>query len=839
VGTASVDSVTGNSGGDTYYWVNFNGDTIASGVGVISVSGLAGGTYSVSIEDGITGCITSAVVIISQPSPLNTAIFPTNIIDVSCNGLCDGSLTVNASGGTGAYTYSWLPTSTDVTPMADSLCGGQHIVFVTDADGCIDSSVATIGDPPAINVIATVTDVSCFGNNDGIIDLVPTPTGGTPPYAYVWLPSGIAGNVQTATNLAAGTDTVITTDLNGCTETTIVTVTEPAELLFTDVTVPDFCGSAQGQATVTPSGGTPAYTYAWNTNPPQADSNAIGLLAGTYIVTVSDANGCTKSGPVTVPGTPGPIIDSAIVINVGCNGDATGSATVLVTSGTLPFTYVWDDPALQSTQTATGLLAGQFICTVTDVTGCQDIAVVTVVEPPPIVVLMFADPYSLICFGESVVISTVILGGVNPVVRAWDHGLPDSSAHLVSPIVTDTFNVFISDANGCQDTGSIKITVSPPLVVTATPLIEICIGQSAILWARPSAGNGGPYTVIWDDGITTTTVSVNAGDSTSITVSPLVNTSYTVVVTDSCSLNDTAYAFVAITELPDVIFSSAQSTGCDITFTDQSVAYSSLGPPNSIYIDTWEWDFGDGTGIGPGSGTVIGSPTTSGTYTNPTHQYVADGVYDVTVTIVDIKGCTSTMTITAMITVSAPQANFSYDPITVIKDQIIQFTDLSTGNIIGWSWNFGDTLGSGSSLQNPTHVYTDTGSYDVLLAVIDSNGCVDTIIRTITVTDQLVIYVPNIFAPDDQNQSQMLYVSGIGITSLNFIIYDRWGEKVFESTTATPRDRPDGKGNWYGEGWDGTMNGKEMSAQVFVYYLEADLQDGESVIKKGNITLIR
>ncbi|HIA06187.1 MAG TPA: PKD domain-containing protein [Flavobacteriales bacterium] len=841
IGSATVDSVSGNVGAVTYYWIDFNGDTIASGVGTNTVAGLAGGTYSVTIEDGVTGCLTTEIVVINQPAPLNTAIFPTNIVDVSCNGLCDGSLTVNVSGGTGAYTYSWLPTSSDVTPMADSLCGGQHIVFVSDADGCVDSSLATIIDPPAISVVPTVTDVSCFGANDGIIDLVPTPTGGTPPYAYVWFPSGIAGNVQTATNLSAGTDTVVTTDLRGCSDTTVITVNEPAELIIdTTTTVADFCGTQQGQAIVTPAGGTPAYSYTWGTTPVQVDSTATGLLAGAYNITVSDANACTAVGLVTVPGTPGPVIDSAIVNNVGCAGDSTGWATALVSSGTLPFTYSWDDPQLQTTQTATGLPAGQYICTVTDANGCPDIAIITISEPSPIVVLMFQDDL-LICYGDSTQISVVILGGVDPIVRSWDQGLPDSSVHIVAPATTTTYTVSISDANNCTGSGSVTVTVNPPLSITTSGITEICVGQTATLTAYPSSGNGGPYTVIWDDGVTTTTDNVIAGDSSVIQVTPASNTNYTVVVSDGCSLNDTATAYVAISALPDANFYAVSTTGCDITFIDTSKGYTSLSPqPSQSLISLWEWDFGDGTVIGPDTGIITGSPNTSGTYVNPTHNYASPGVYTVTVTVTDVKGCINTLTLTNYITVAPPVASFSTDPLTILKNQLIQFTDLSTGNLVGWSWNFGDTSAV-STTQNPTHTYTDTGSYVVILAVIDADGCVDTVLVTISVSEEPMLFVPNIFEPNSTNPNKaiVLYVSGIGIKSLNFIIYDRWGEKIFENTSASIRARDDGKGYWYGDGWDGTKNGAELSAQVFVYYLEFELEDGTAGIKKGNITLIK
>jgi PKD repeat protein len=453
---------------------------------------------------------------------------------------------------------------------------------------------------------------------------------------------------------------------------------------------------------------------------------------------------------------------------------------------------------------------------------------------------MFQDDL-LICYGDSTQISVVILGGVDPIVRSWDQGLPDSSVHIVAPATTTTYTVSISDANGCTGSGSVTVTVNPPLSITTSGITEICVGQTATLTAYPSSGNGGPYTVIWDDGVTSTTDNVIAGDSSLIQVTPASNTNYTVVVSDGCSLNDTATAYVAISALPDANFYAVSTTGCDITFIDTSKGYTSLSPmPSQSLISLWEWDFGDGTVIGPDSGLITGSPNTSGTYVNPTHNYANPGVYTVTVTVTDIKGCINTLTLTNYITVAPPVANFTTDPLTILKDQQIQFTDISTGNLVGWAWDFGDSSSIATN-QDPTHTYTDTGSYLVTLAVIDADGCVDTISVTISIGEDPVIFVPNIFQPNstESNKTGILYVSGIGIKTLNFIIYDRWGEKIFENTSASVRDRDDGNGYWYGDGWDGTKNGTAMSAQVFVYYLEYELEDGTAGSKKGNITLIK
>ena len=848
IGSATVVSVSNATGAITYLWKDGNGDTLAMGVGASSIANLGGGTYSVTIIDGGTGCLTTEIVVINQPSPVYTTITLSNTIDISCNGLCDGRLTVSQSGGTLPYTYSWLPTSTDVTPMADSLCAGMHIVVVTDADGCVDSSSAVIVEPAALTAIATVTDISCYGGADGIIDLLPTPTGGTAPWAYTWFPAGTAGNVPTATNLVAGTDTVVITDFRGCTDTVIATITEPSELIIdTSVTVADNCGSGQGSATVTPTGGTPAYTYSWNTPPtPQTDSMATGLLAGVYDVTVTDASGCSSNGPVTVPGTPGPIIDSAVVVDVACNGGGNGSAQILVSSGTAPFTYTWNTTPIQTNATATGLSGGQYITTVTDASGCQDIKIVTVAEPAAMALLTFQDKF-LICDAESAQITIVPTGGIPPYQYNWNNGLPNLPTHSVSPNTYTWYVVLVTDSVGCSATDSLEITVNPPLSITSAN-VEICDGQTAVLSAFPTDGNGGPYTVTWSDGTNSTSETVVGGDSSTVSQSPSSTTNFTVVVSDGCSYNDTIAVAVILSLPPVAAFYSVDTVGCSITFIDTSKGFTSTSPtPSDTLIVAWEWDFGDNTVIGPGSGLITGSANTTGMYNNPTHFYSSAGSYSVTVTVTDYKGCTNSLTFTNYITVSPPTAAFSQspDPATLggnPPEATVIFTDLSVDNIASWAWDFGDTASPGnnsSNLQHPVHVYSDSGDYNVTLVVQDVDGCVSTITRVVSISLSQVLYIPNIFAPDDPAKSSTLFVSGIGIKALNLVIYDRWGEKIFETSNAIRRDRADGNGSTFGDGWDGTKGGKELAPQVFVYYLKATFQDGEEVEKKGNITLVK
>ena len=160
----------------------------------------------------------------------------------------------------------------------------------------------------------------------------------------------------------------------------------------------------------------------------------------------------------------------------------------------------------------------------------------------------------------------------------------------------------------------------------------------------------------------------------------------------------------------------------------------------------------------------------------------------------------------------------------------VTFTDLSSGNVADWSWNFGDSasLSNTSSLPNPSHTYDSVGTYTVELIIVDSDGCIDTVVQVIEILYERVVYVPNIFAPNNNDplESNKLFVSGIGVTSLNFIIYDRWGEKVFETTDKTKR-------------WDGRLNGTALPSDSYGYYIEVVLPDGTEQILKGDILLVR
>jgi len=271
-GNAAVIA-TGGTAPYSYLWSTGATGTI--------VTGLAAGTYIVTVTDAVS-CQTTQTVVINQP---NVIVPITSSTDATC-GNSDGTASVSATGGTGAYSYEWSSgaTTADVTGLA----AGVYTVTVSDANNCEVDETVTINNSGAATVSITFEGVSCYGGNDGTAAAFAT--GGTSPYSYEWS-TGATTNI--VTGLSAGTYGLTVTDATGCETINSIVVLEPTALIV-DMT------SATAEATATATGGVAPYSYEWNTG--ATTQTITGLADGTYTVTVTDANGCNVTGSVAVIG---------------------------------------------------------------------------------------------------------------------------------------------------------------------------------------------------------------------------------------------------------------------------------------------------------------------------------------------------------------------------------------------------------------------------------------------------------------------------------------------------------------------------------------------------------
>ncbi|WP_162927218.1 SprB repeat-containing protein [Flavobacterium anhuiense] len=310
----------------------------------------------------------------------NSTLSATQSQTIACNGTNNATATVNVSGGKSPYTYAWTNGSTAATAtgLEPNI---TYNVLITDSEQTTISKNFTIVENPAILGGLSVTNVACNGGNNGSIDL--TPSGGSGSYTYNW---GGGITTQDRTGLVAGTYSVTITDSNNCsTIINNIVVSQPTALSAaigggkTDVSCN---GGANGTATVAPTGGAGSYAYSWNTTPVQTTATATGLIAGTYTVTVTDANNCQTTRTFTI--NQPPLLNIATgggKTDVSCNGGANGTATVVPTGGAEGYTYSWNTTPVQTTATATGLAAGNYTVTVTDANSCQATRSFTINQP--------------------------------------------------------------------------------------------------------------------------------------------------------------------------------------------------------------------------------------------------------------------------------------------------------------------------------------------------------------------------------------------------------------------------------------------------------------------------
>ena len=333
-------------------------------------------------------------------------------------------------------------------PVVTGLSAGNYTVSITDANGCTTSLTTSITQPGSLSATTNiVTNVSCFGGSNGAVNVVAN--GGTAGYTYSWSPSG--GNSANATGLTAGNYSVTITDANGCSTTSNAIVNQPT--LLTSVinnSSPVLCnGGSTGSATVLAGGGTPAFAYSWS---PAGGNSATGtgLAAGNYIVTVTDANGCTASASTTIS-QPVPVTVSAQPSPALCSGAANGSVTASAVGGVQGFSYSWT-PVSGNNSTLSGLTAGNYTVTATDANGCSATASAVVTQPTPLIANASVVT-NVSCFGGSNgAVNVVANGGTAGYAYSWSPSGGNSAN--ATGLTAGNYSVTITDANGCSTTAN-------------------------------------------------------------------------------------------------------------------------------------------------------------------------------------------------------------------------------------------------------------------------------------------------------------------------------------------------------------------------------------------------
>ena len=441
MGTASVN-ITGGTAPFTVNWYDFTTQTL---VATGSPASVPAGTYSVMITDA-NGCMygstyggdSATYVPYSSGMSVTTSASPANCTN--------GTATVNTvTGGTSPYTYLW---SNGLTTQAISgLVTGLYSVDITDAQGCLATQYVYVPQSVSITLNPVTNPATCLQSNGSVAVF---PSGGQAPYTYAY---SNGANTQTVTGLATGSYSVIVTDANGCHGSNNFYVAATSPIIANYSTTATSCSSPNGGSTLTINGGTAPYTVNWYTSPAQSGTTLTGVYPGTYSFTITDAAGCVRNGNVSVP-VQNPMYVTISHSNSTCLSNS-GSASVNVSGGTPPFTYLWSNGA--TTSAITGLSSGYYSCTVTDAAGCSIIKSTGITINSPLNI-NFTTAMASCIFSSDGSATVIPTSGTSPYTYSWSTG---ATTATISGVPSGHYYVLVTDAVGCTKSGHVFIPYNP------------------------------------------------------------------------------------------------------------------------------------------------------------------------------------------------------------------------------------------------------------------------------------------------------------------------------------------------------------------------------------------
>ncbi len=853
-----------SSGGGTYAWTGPNSfASTAQNPTIPSAQPVNAGTYNVTVTN--LGCTNTASVNVVVTTPTTSAS--------NSGPYCAGATISMTAATASSYTWSgpggYSSNSANATqPNSTPAMSGTYTVLV---------SIGTCTATATTNVLVNALPVPTANSNSPLcagqtINL--TGTGGT---TYTWTGPGsfnsnsATPSIPTASPSNSGNYILNVTDVNGCTNTanTIVTVNALPTIV---VNSPTNCVNTT--INLTSNGGV---TYAWtgpggftstaqNPNIPSAQLT----MSGTYVVTVTDANGCVNTANATVSVLPLP------TPNITSNSPVCAGQTLNL-FGSGGATYAWSGPGytgLAQNPTINNVNAsanGVYTLLVSSGSCTASTTFTVVINPVP--VFNFTGS-NVTCNGLSNGSSTVnVTVGTGPFNYNWST-IPMQNTQNASSLPAGSYTCVVTDANNCTSAASTQITQPTQFSVSInTATFSACAGTPININAI-GAGGTGPYSYNWVSGPATSPYSVNE------TVSG--NYMYTVNAVDA--YNCPATANINLTFNPQPTVTATSATLCAGQSTAQLVASGAttyIWQPGNITGPTYPYSgntsvnvsvIGTSNGCSNSANAAIivnPTPNTNITVSNAkgcvpscvtfsaggasnitSYGWILNGAgitgsvngaycfdeaasYTLGLTVMDANGCTGTVVPVTIDIHPQPVADFNHAPIKPIvnQDPFVTFTDASWGApIVSWNWYFMNTAQYTSIEQNPTFSYTEPGTYPVVLVVKSDMGCTDTLIRPLVVGEDFGIYVPNAFTPNADGVNDIFQPKGFGVVEYELNIFDRWGEKVFSTKEFT-------------EGWDGTFQGRKgneiMKEDSYTWLINCTSVFGKSHELKGHVTLMK
>ena len=772
-GSTYVDNVWGGvpnaNGTYTYTWTYPDGTIVNQN----QINFLYAGNYGVTITDS-NNCSVTVYSNIQEPSQLQYTLF--DVIDATCYGACNGSISVNVQGGTTPYSYDFdetgiFPFLNPVPLINDSLildlCADDYDIYVTDENDCIGTVVwggqwqATIDSGVVVTVPApNVTSASCYSSPNGEANVVfPVNT----MFTYTWETlSGIVVDTGITTNVLTGGDYNLVAHYSdsanfgmvytGCDYTVQFNMPSPNQILSNAVISPISCyGNSNGSIDLTGTNGGDGgpYTYQWDTTTslPNGSTSATisGLEEATYTVTITDGMGCTETVDFDMI-EPDPLTNNFTnYIEVACNGENNGSVKANISGGIGPYIYSWS-PSGGSGQTGNNLSVGDYTLTVTDNRGCVETFDVTMTEPDAIVDSVEANAfygndatgtisYNISCNGESDGSAIVSIGGgTAPYTYLWTTGGIDQ---LETNMPAGTHSVTVTDYNDCKETLDITLVEPDVLLVNGTAT--------------------GDYN-LFPGGFDISCYGFNDGE---------------------CYADPTG----GVPGTPGYMYDWSGPIGGQI---------SNLDEITNLYVGTYSVEVTDANGCTANQPFIL---------TEPTEEF------DAITHLINYAGAS-----VAPLTAAFQDETVTVDP--------YDYT---------FYWPWGDSNKVTNVTINdifPDESFTEIGGNEVYIQVQNMNsGCIDD--TTFVIEVQGIPDIHNVFTPNGDGTNDYFDFGEFAMKTINVNLYNRWGELVY--TWDTPNSIWDGRG----------FDGEDLPEGVYYYVLQATGDDGFAYEKKGSITLLR
>lgn len=798
------------------------------------VENLSPGTYIVYMTDSDpAGCELIQEFTISEPEQISATDIQTTA-ETCIQGGEDGTATIAIEGGVRPYTLNWTEADGSMMQtdtMRTGLAAGPYDVTIQDANNCEVEVSLTVGSPTPPTVTVETDTLNCFDSVNGSLTAVALPGSapvGNDPMSYMWTDLQNPSNTQngaTITNLMPGLYEIKVTAEDECMTIDTGLVFAPSALMLDSVTAvspscPEF---ADGQVTVFISGGTMPYDYSWSNGD---DTNlTAGLIAGSYILTVTDANGCTPL-EASVPLVDPPSIEFTVdnMLDVTCNGgipcDGSATVTAFYSDGSAgDFNFEWasgENAAGVTTTTAIELCQGYQQITITDGEICSISDSVLIGAPLPLNADLTQTGSTLVtCFGDTDGTATIAgTGGVSPYTYEWQGG-------QMSTTITDQapgeYSVTITDANMCDFEYLIEIGEPDSLFALiqadTTSNVTCPEGEDGVILVNTVGGNSfGNDAFQFSPNVP---FSSTSGSGASALAENLPVGTYQITVTDVNGCTDTTSYTVSeppaiIANIPDI--PQPLCFGFQ-TFVSVDDVTGGNGPLYTFTVNSVQQ--------------VLGS----------TIPIFVDGDRDsVTVSVSDGLGCS----IDTTLFVTQPrevQVLFNTNELEVQLGDSMQLnpTPIHDFPIDTYVWTPTTAL-SDSSILNPFIRPIESNEYN--LTITDINGCVGSGSIFIDVDKNRNVYIPNAFSPNADGFNDAFKVfTGPGVRKVNYIrVFDRWGELVYQADDNTGdvlEPNPRGIGEW-----DGRVDNKVLNPGVFVYIIEVEFEDDITLLYRGDVTIL-